>query len=89
MQGYIRLLCSIFGENYEGSFKEAIDSKNQDELYIRLGNLIYVLNKDDRNIISKEFALGCKEEKQDQDKVRELINSLKKESRSLYNYLFK
>lgn len=89
MNGYIKLVCRIFGENYEGEFKVAIDKVDFNELKKEINNLLNTLSAEDAKVVELEFGLDGKEVKQDSDELSDILSALKKNARPLYNFLFK
>lgn len=88
MEGYIRFLCTIFGENYEGSFKKAIDSADKKMLIHKIFSMVRVLSDTDQVKIISKFDLNNENESYEGD-VSSIINKLKKYSKDLYHFLFK
>ena len=88
VEGYVRFICNIFGENYIGDFKKSIDSVDRNKLMNKIHSMVSVLNNKEQIKIIAKFDLKNKNESYDGD-VSSIINKLKKYSKDLYHYLFK
>ena len=72
--GFMKLICSIFGENI---YDKLINSDKKESLINELESILNSLDEANKTLISLEYGLYGKKEKQDNDKIRGIINIIK------------
>ena len=72
--GFMKLICSIFGENI---YDKLINSDKKESLINELESILNSLDETNKTLISLEYGLYGKKEKQDNDKIRGIINIIK------------